>query len=380
MRNGRYNSVRSARPGFSILELLVVAGILVLLLGLAALGLRGLIGSSERSLAENQLRVALTGARDAAIRTDGGDAAAVFFFENGKTTVIACERVGVLVDDERIGENNDEQGFRADREVFVPVPNVEPVTLPAGWTVRGFAPPGSIHFAGDDSRFHGWYDSTGSIPDGVELPGAWVFPETSFLDPDDATGEEGWKRQTFAVRFEGQTGRLATGDARPFLVVSPSGNEEYHEVEPFGTYHLHDADNTGQFVRRLLANRNIHLNADSETTDLHRLIGSRSSDTVLCRPVMELALADEAVLARGVGARRLNPATRSLYAAEPTPTIDLALFPNGTDLQGVVTLVNTWITGNINGTQTPGVAPFEPYEARIFTLTRSLGQAQEILP
>jgi hypothetical protein len=45
-----------------------------------------------------------------------------------------------------------------------------------------------------------------------------------------------------------------------------------------------------------------------------------------------------------------------------------------------VTLVNTWITGNINASQTPGVAPFEPYEARIFTLTRSLGQAQEVLP
>lgn len=60
------------RGGYTIVELLAVAGILIILLAFAAGALGSLLRSSERSLAENQLRVGLSAARDLALRSESG--------------------------------------------------------------------------------------------------------------------------------------------------------------------------------------------------------------------------------------------------------------------------------------------------------------------
>ena len=66
---------RPADRGFTITELLVVIVIFVLIIGIAIPAFKSMIESSERALAENQLRVGLGSARNAAIQNASADAA-----------------------------------------------------------------------------------------------------------------------------------------------------------------------------------------------------------------------------------------------------------------------------------------------------------------
>src|ERR1051325_9164938 len=119
------------RNAFTITELLVVIAIIVLLIAIAVPALSGLMGSSERSLAENQLRAALS----AAIQSETGDGAAVFLFtlnsngNGGHITVVPCIAAGQLedIDDNALAPSN--TNLLRTRDVFVPIPNIEPVQI-----------------------------------------------------------------------------------------------------------------------------------------------------------------------------------------------------------------------------------------------------------
>jgi len=400
--------------GFTIVELLVVIIIVVALLGLSIPAFKSLIESSERSLAENQLRVGLSAARDAAIRSASGDAAAVFMFSpGGKVSIVPCVSVGTLRDARVVNSTTPVQATANDdgtvlREVFVPVSNARPIQLPRGWSVRGFTPPNTASRVADPSQptADGWYDSL-SVESGDDTAAAsrhWLFPETHFVNlTDNALGDKGYQRQTFIVRFRVGTGALVSGNLSTVLVFDPLTvpyGTGFRTVgrDPWGLDRIDPANRSflagetaepARFVSRLLARPAATARTGSaERTRIIRVLGDRSIDTILARPVSELALYNEKSLAGAVsrifpGAGGLNRATNTFYA-EPDragidgPTIDPRLFPTQGTLD-VSEAVGRWIEGratpnNANPTATNVIES----DARIFSLQHYLGQVQEL--
>src|SRR5205085_6638900 len=199
--------------GFTITEVLVVIAIIVLLIAIAVPAFSSLMNSSERNLAENQLKAAIAAARDAAIQSDTGDAAAVFLFtlspggNGGHITIVPCVVAG------QIQDTTDNQPMQPGstnavvRDVLVPITQITPMQLPRGWSVRAYAVPGSVYDGTRQKEL--WYegfDPSGTAQAGV---GGWIFPETNFYDPTasppPATGK-GSPRQSFMIRFKAGTG------------------------------------------------------------------------------------------------------------------------------------------------------------------------------
>lgn len=202
--------------GFTLTELLVVISIIVLLVAIAVPAFSTILYNNERAQAENQLRVGISSARDAAIASDGGDAAAVFIFRPGdRLLIIPAVMVGTIEDQVIVNGAPVGGTTTRTRDVFVPVATGEPIALPRGWSIRGFAPPGAID-AGTGIA-NGWYDALLSQPTGSETRGNWLFPESGYYDGSRAN--DGWKRQTFIVRFDSERyGFMHTGQ-----IPSPAG-------------------------------------------------------------------------------------------------------------------------------------------------------------
>ena len=396
---------RVVRRGFTVLELLVVAGILVLLLGIAVAVISNVAYSSERSLAENQLRVGMTAARDAAIRSKHGDAAAVFYFRGGRALIQPCVSVGKLVPPDPLNPDYAEWRTRVwdnalsidtppQYEVFVPVPEIEPIVMPRNWTIRGFAPAGSLH-EDEDGHRNGWYEWIAQADAQLAKLGLWVFPETNFIPSDDegllaipGMEEQGWRRQTFSVRFEAQTGEVIFGDTKPFLVLdAQEAPYRFDAASPFAVFDVEQQEDTAMAVNRLLSGSGKQrlaalfpsLGAD---VAIQTLFGSRSTDMILTRPVYSISLTDERRLASAIGLRGLNRDTSSMYrridpAAPSTqlPIDDgLATFTGtGTVESEMMTRVSQYITSRPDtwGEQIS-------LEARVYTMSRYAGQLQEV--
>jgi len=388
-RPGRHSRPHapSARRGFTITELLVVIAIVILLVAIAVPALTALVASSRRSLAENQLRAGLTAGRDAAIQSGGADGAAVFHYDlSGQVRIVPCVMVGRLPADEPMLEGDPAVGLNSiDRDVFVPVANVEAIQLPRGWGVRAYVPPSSID--PDTSESAGWYEGLTGRAD----VGNWVFPETGFINPapgatptaDPAFGGKGGFRQTFMVRFEAGSGAFKPAGGSLAIVIDPIAVEAFRTSAPWKTARIDQAEDTGQFVRRLLARPKV------AHADLLKLIGSRSIDAVLAGPVAELALYDESRMIAAIGARGPNRATRTIYGNnDPSPakrdetpvapTIDTYLFTEGTlSADEINRRVAQWIEGRYTPDGATGPVASD---ARIFTLQTYLGQVQELEP
>lgn len=365
----------NTRPAFSLAELIVVISVIVLLLAIAVPAFRNILYSSERSLAENQLRAGMTAARDAAIQTDGGDGAAYFSFTpGGRVSIIPCVKVGTISDIVTTSGGSQPGSVSVERDVFVPLATSDPVQLPRWWSVRAYTPPLSTENTDTGGR-HGWYETF--RPRGDE--GNWVFPETGFYDP--AEGEDGWKRQSFIVRFVAGTGELDASNRSLAIVLDLAATDAFRTGTPWSLPSLRAdiATNQARFARRVLAER---LDLDQNPENRRRLLGDVSLDTVLVRPVSELSLYDERRLAAAVGARSLNRVTNTLYdndTTDPTrpaltPQLDLDLFEGLTEPQ-VADMVNRWIEGRL----TMNGEPVES-ESRIFGLQNYLGQMQEVEP
>ncbi|MCW5766416.1 MAG: prepilin-type N-terminal cleavage/methylation domain-containing protein [Phycisphaeraceae bacterium] len=346
---------RAPRHAFTLVELLVVIAIIVLLIVLALPAFSSMVYSQQSSAAESRLASAVAAARDAAVRSGTGqDAAAVFFFEpGGNTTVIACLKVGTLLD--RVGGND------VLRDVFVPLDTVEPIELPRGWMVRAYAPQSAL-------GVEEWYDAGGGPLRYPATGPAWVFPETGFYDLSAA--DAGRDRQSFMIRFEGGTGSVLAGVPDPVLVVSPRPSDAQRPTSTNLEWRRPDrASDLRRWAVRILTDRR-------NLTDQERraIIGGQSSDVVLARGTTMIALYDERRMAAALGVRT-DPISGSLYEIDPGE------FDAGrqgvvprfvTGIPGNAASMSRWIEGYANPTAADATRADNP-EARIFTIDRVLG-------
>jgi hypothetical protein len=310
-------------------------------------------------------------ARSTAIATEGlGDAAAVFFFEpGGRTKILICQEVGQINDADRAGNI-------VKRDVFVPAVGAQPIVMPHGWMVRAYAPPGTIDDNGP-GRTSGWYEEEPGYRKYSSTTGNWVFPETGFYEPDaKQDASTGWKRQSFMVRFEAGTGLLNMSSRVPAIVVDASASSSFRQKTPWNNFpSLLRADDPAGYVKRILTRRR-----DLSDNNRRLMFGDVSPDTVLCRPVTELALYDERSLSSGIRARGVNAVTGCLYGDKqkpmllPTaPTLDPRLFEGGLDADKATKAINDWIQGTtgIDGALS---------DSRIFTIDRYQGTVRELKP
>lgn len=338
---------RFARRAFTLVEVLVVISIFVLLLAIAVPAFSSMLYTSEQSLAENSLKLALGAARDVAARSPAGqDAAAVFIYdkESKKVTTLIATRVGALQDELFDAAGNQ---YFGNREIFAAAEGLEPLQMTSGWSVRGFAPANTI-----DTE---WYEQTYQ---GLESQGNWVYPETDFYDePRPLSGDN---RQTFLVRFEGGTGIVKAPDPTAVLVFFPStssvGRTVGSRLNPES-----DADPV-RFVRRILASPTTGANGVSLQAK-RDILGAHSRDSILCKSVGQVALCSEHRLAKALQVT-LNRDTGSLYEDLPQPQFITNVDPD---------LVNAWIEDRL--TNTDGSVDSD---CRIFTIQRYLGWLQEV--
>lgn len=370
-----------ARAAFTLTELLVVIGILVVLLGVAVPAFRTLIQGNERTLAEGQFRAGLGVARDAAVRSDTGDAAAVFVVRNGRVVIVPCVEVGTLLDN-IVGTDGQVTGTET-RSVFVPVDAFDPTPIPRGWSVRGYAG------AKTTGEATGWYELLNDLVD----QGNWVYPETEWFDRDAINS--GWNRQSFYVRFEAGSGTALFADARPAIVIDPVAvdiGERFRGQPPFNDANLWNPlatepeEGGGSLATRTRRLLNSRFGAPGQPTldEIRAILGDISPDTIYCRPVAELALYKESDLVAGIRARDVNRTTGTVYGdqanpnAEPmNPSVDLSLFPGSTDQGAVRASITEWIEGRyrVNGAGDPVET-----QARLFTMQRYRGLVQEVTP
>jgi prepilin-type N-terminal cleavage/methylation domain-containing protein len=382
------------RGGFTLIELITVIAVMAVLIAIGIPAFNAALASSDKALSESQFRIGIESARQVAIQNSSRDAAAVFVFEpGGRMSIVPCVYVGTLLDWADPSQTG--AGDKVvERDVFVPVPEIAPVQLPRGWMARGFAPPGSIHSQQNPT---GWYEPTNDreFEAGNGAPaGNWVFPENAFFRNIRLTGTsgdyslEGHERQTFLVRFKAGSGQVDASESRLCLVIDPAPSEVIDangaSVTWRGTVGMFEeivkAPDLQRYVRQLLAKPDVDRSggADQQDDEARRaLIGDESSDSILARPVTELALYREQSLASALGARGVNRVTGSLYGdatgVPQEPKIDFTLFPGGISASEVAQNTNLWITGKLRvGTE------FVESDAKVFAMDRYLGQGRKL--
>ncbi|MCC6678817.1 MAG: prepilin-type N-terminal cleavage/methylation domain-containing protein [Phycisphaerales bacterium] len=374
---------------FTITELLVVISLFAILLAVAVPSFSAMLQSSEESLADGQLRTGLAAGRDAAVRSDSGDGAAVFFYEpGGRTRIVACVHVATITDvrDGRSPTSSNPDDFIT-REVFAPLPAVKPVELPRGWMVRGLVSPGRLQAAVTSSTATtdlttGWYEPNPGkreFEDPDSRPN-WVFPETGFYDY--TKGDTGRTRQTFMVRYARGTGAVMLSDQKPVIVLDPVPAQNFRKAGVWQQFPIEKAPDLATYARRLTGawSGSSPLGSTLLQQDQRRrqLIGDTATDTVLAGPVTAVALYQEKRLAAGLKVTGLNKATGSLYGSRDLgkgtdivprePMFDPKYFKS--EGGAGAKKINDWIQGR------------DPYksEARLYTLNRYLGSAREITP
>jgi len=325
---------------FTIIELMVVVVIISLLTAVALPAFNNMLRSNNASLAGNKLATAVEAARDAAARGgEGEDAAAVFFYDAGRIRIVPCVRVGTM-SDRFSGE--DRSSPLVSRDVFVPTPLVEPVELPAGWMVRGRAPGGWTSGA--------WYEQNYFLNGTTSQNEAnWVFPETGFYD--SGRNDEGERRQTFMVRFEGGSGRHAIDNGAEAVALDLRPSQEDRTSL---RVRLDKAPDLDTAVRRAMMNPDL-LQHDR----LSDLLGNRSSDSVLVKPVAQLALYEERALAGAIGAK-IDRVTGSIYTDPEDPQLGPSIDVGD---------INSWIDGTLPGYER---------ETRLFRVSRFSGRLVEM--
>ncbi len=427
-RAARGRLARRWLMAFTLIELLIVVAIIAVMAVAGVPAIRNIIYTSTASMAETQLKIALNAARDLAIRNASGNTAAVFTFEpGGRINIVGMVYAGTLLDDKDPGISPGPTNPKVYRDVFVPTPLMDPVQLPPGWMVRGFAPPGTIYYKGVPDIngtavvSNGWYDDsiTGSkignrlVNTGTDplIPapnrGNWVFPETGFFDPTKA--EEGDYRQTFMVRFQSGSGKVMPPDAVPAVAVLPRERIDTNlnpsalptlssgPISKVDWKRVDRADNLAAWARGVLA---------LPAADASKLIGARSTDCATVSAVLLLGLYEESRMASALGATGTNKVTGTIYGTTPTdrplvgaveeapkaPNIDVSLWRTGSTVavgadyaraERVQILINSYMIAALNAgdvfnglTGTAASAKVDS-DVRLFTLDSNFGNPTE---
>ncbi len=363
------NPTRNSRLAFTITELLVVITLIVILVLIAVPSFQSMIYSSEEGMAETQVRSAIRAARDAAIRSNGGaDGAAVFFFEpGGRATIIPCIKVGEMSD--WFEDTGTDARRTVRRDIFVAAPGFAPVVLPRTWMVRGYVSANSFTDAWYGTAFSGL---TTNFDPATREQRNWVFPETGFFD--DSLTSDGFHRSTFMIRFQAGTGALVGATTEPALVLAPRNSAAGRTNAPFNEEGFR-ADRDGRedpvkFIRSWLTRQH----TTTLVNDRRTVIGRRSSDMVLARPVMQIAVYNEQKLAAGLRAR-VNNTSGSLYL-DPN---DMVNNPNHVPKYAdpiYLSDINLWLEGDTSGpTGIPDgyITADDRPEAKLFAIDRLTG-------
>ena len=419
MKMNTPNNTTHSRSAFTVVELLVVIVIAVLLLTIAVPAFQSTIYSSNRSLAVNALEASSIMARDAALNT-GKDGAVVFVYdpEVQRVNIIPAIKVGTLRETST-APSGPGGGFASgfgdlpyfDRDVFVPAPVGQVLSIPDYWMVRGYAAPGmllDIDSRGEEAAT--WFNSSMYGDDNVNIDlkreAHWVFPETGFF-PRNAQVNGGnldgslstvnrdlpTARQSFMIRFDARTGAVSR-DTRSALFIDPrNSRERIYGDQPNSnqqTLRVDLAESLEVWATRVLSSPDVngyglaYGNDDEQLRE--QLIGTASNDTILVKPVSRVALYDERDLVLGIGARGLNTETQSIYLPHDQNDrnvniqFDTSLFDTSNEAE-IVRRIDQWINGNTTyTTDNDLVIDFEDEPlSRLYLVQSYTGELKEVL-
>ena len=381
------------RRAFTLIELIIVITLLIVVLGIAVPAFSGMLNASERTLAENTLRVGVTVARDLAV-LNGEDSGLLFVRdESGRTRMIPVVKVGTLNDAAQnpfvSGGFDPQTQASIERDVYAPVDFAATLQLPRGWGIAGYAEPGTIdRLVGSPTAAppvtDGWYDSiaygdnglVSATPDPVRDAGHWLLPETAhyeqFTQAPGATAADGFTsavsgadaertpRQSFMLRFEAGSGLLLRG-GRPALVLDPrpSSLGRLAASEAPRWTRANRIDDAASWTTRVLETLSLDLNPQYlpivDESIRVSLIGNVSNDTVLAGAVSRLAIFEENEMIGGLGATGFNEETNSFYAPIADSgriEFDTSLFTSSPldsgDPRDIALGITRWIQGDTN--------------------------------
>lgn len=404
-----------ARRAFSVVELLVVIVIIVIVLSIATPAFRSLIYSSERSLAFNSVEAAVASARDLALRSAGGDdGAVVFLFDaGGPMRIVPAVRVGEFT--QQLVPGRLDAAGQVTIDVFAPVADVTPVELPLNWSVRGFAPAGSmVDIDPRGGEYAKWYNSRttgGNTPDDdAKEERNWVFPESGFyavdLQVSPAAGSGAGvrpdpnaltSRQSFMIRFDARTGGLSPSKRLAVVVdPRPSSENRIGGANPRNDEIRLRVDRSEDLIRwtkGILTSAPFNAQSGRPLSPPYRTnqdggrpvyVGIESNDTVLVKPVTRIAVYDERRLAQQIGARGLNRETRSIYrpfdpqgAGDRQIGYDTQLFQGGVDYDNIRERINAWIEGDTNFDEE--INDDDEPQARLYLVRPLSGELTEVI-
>ena len=175
MISSRTNQLQPRRAAFTLFELLVVVGIIILLMILTVPSFATLVKSNNYTAAVNQLSGTLEAARERAIARNTETAVAVLFdLETERTSLHILDRAGRGA----LGLSTEPDSGAQYASVFVPAPSTSPTELPEGVMIFGLS---THHIVpdGDDIQ-----DSIESIVSGSALYTSRVITDGTH-NPDE---------------------------------------------------------------------------------------------------------------------------------------------------------------------------------------------------
>lgn len=228
------------RAGFTLVELLVVMGVILVLVVMTLPAFRAIQKSGRLSGAINAVTNILSNARAQAVR-EGRDVAVMFRFDTLRQTcsmeVLRAE--GVVYDADQVSEGMDAA------TVFVPVKGQAPVTLPRGAGVLGYGYGASRTNQGNERLPRNWYGDVAAYYKytATDKSDPWLQPRTDVrvMAEDQTPSDTDVARlETFIIRFspEGtvvsnaeELGSLARG-GDGFLELDDPDHPEYFVWRP----------------------------------------------------------------------------------------------------------------------------------------------------
>ncbi len=404
---------------FTLVELLVVMLVMSIVALLTVPAFSTFSRSNSQTQAREALKAGLRAAHEAALSSSPGEDVVAVFVQGlgGQSQVVLARRAGTVND---VRSNSATTEIK--REVFVPIDGAPTVSLPPGYSVRGYVGAGVLGDAAAPTP--DWYASSAGTPGiYVQSQSAWVAPETHLFkhvynDGGLQTDDDGADRNTFMMRFEGGTGN-SSRSLEAVLVVLPRNSATGRGAEPWASNRLDLlVDSTGR-VRTLRAAVDAILNGvpDSPTPftnqgqiELARrqLLGHASSDTVLAGPAARVAVYEEAALAAAFTIR-LDPIAGTIYrtgsgddSPPATAAREAAFYAPGTAKNAigpnqqinalrkgtyatVHEAIDGWLLGdtNLNGTfgdarATTQMPVIDIPAARVFMVDRLFGEPVEV--